>query len=441
MIAETPPPSEPATPVRTFGVDVVLTTAGKVIFVVCGALITLIVARHLGPDGQGSFAVAYSLTLLLVQVGSLGLPIANPYFAARDPAAQRAIVMHSLWIAGVVAAGLIAVVFGLKWVAPDTLRGLSWAQTAITLGALPAALATVYLQGVTLGQQRMVAFSVVEIAQIGTSLVALVVLLLVADPGLDAVLLVVAGGRYVSLAVALVSLRAVLRRPHVAQPGLVGRMLAHAVRVYVVALLSFALIRLDLMIVNALLSATDAGQYSIAAYITEALIVIPTVIATNLLPRIARSDDTGMTAAVLRGVTVVWGAICVLSLPVAVVGMPLALGHGYDDAVALYAWLVPATFCLGMLSALMAHYWVRGYPRALIIAWIAGLAFNVAGNALLLRPWGVAVAPILSSLTYALVLAAHVATFSREAGGLRTLRPSLHETTGLVRAAFGKPAG
>jgi O-antigen/teichoic acid export membrane protein len=438
VIAETPTPPEPDTSARTFGFDVVLTTGGRVLFVLCGALMTVLIARHLGPDGQGMFAVAYSLTLLLVQFGSVGLPVANPYFAARDPAAQRAIVLHSLWLAAVVALGLTAIVAVLRAVEPDILRGLSWPETAIVLGALPAALATVYLQGVTLGQQRMVWFSVVEVSQVASSLVALVVVFLASSPTLAAILVIVAGGRYVSLLVAVWSLRTVLLGPRAHRPGLVGRMLRHAGRVYVVSLLSFALIRLDLLIVNGLLGSVAAGQYSIAAYITEALTVAPSMVATNLLPRIAKSDDTEMTAAVLRSVAVVWGALCLMSVPVAVVGIPLVLGHGYDQAVTLYVWLAPGTFCLGMLSALMAHYWVRGYPRSLITAWVGGLALNVVGNVVLLPPLGVTVAPIMSTATYAVVLAVHAVVFAREAGGFRALRPEPLEAMRLLRAALGR---
>jgi O-antigen/teichoic acid export membrane protein len=434
--AKPAPEPEPEAPTRTFGVDVVLTTGGKVIFVLCGALMTVIIARQLGPGGQGTFAVAYSLTLLLVQLGSIGLPIANPYFVARDPAARRAIVIHSLWIAVVVALGLAVAVVAVKAIEPDVLRGLSWTETAITLGALPAALATVYLQGVTLGQQRMVWFSAVEVSQVAASVVALAIVCAVSDPNLATVLLIVAGGRYLSLAVAAVSVRSAFREPAAPRPGLVRQMLGHAVRVYVVALLSFALIRLDLLIVNGLLNSEDAGQYSIAAFITEALIVIPSVIATNLLPRIAKSDDASMTALVMRVVTVAWGLTCLVSVPVAVIGVPLVFGHGYDQAVTLYAWLAPGTFFLGMLSALMAHYWTRGYPRVLIAAWVAGVVVNVIGNIALLPSLGVAVAPIMSTVTYAGVLAVHLAVFSREVGGWRALRPEPRETVRLVRAAF-----
>ena len=75
-----PPPAR----LRT---DVFVTFAGKVTVLALGFATVAVVARQLGTAGTGSFLVAYSLTLLLAQIGGLGLTTANPYFAAREQAA------------------------------------------------------------------------------------------------------------------------------------------------------------------------------------------------------------------------------------------------------------------------------------------------------------------------------------------------------------------
>ena len=67
-----------------------------------------LVARQLGPSAQGIFAVAYSLSLMLIQFGGLGLTTANPYFAAREPATIPRIVANALWLALVLGVGLVA---------------------------------------------------------------------------------------------------------------------------------------------------------------------------------------------------------------------------------------------------------------------------------------------------------------------------------------------
>ena len=55
---------------------------------------TVIMARALGVEGRGAVAVAFSLTLLIVQFGTLGMVTANPYFVARDADARIRIVVE-----------------------------------------------------------------------------------------------------------------------------------------------------------------------------------------------------------------------------------------------------------------------------------------------------------------------------------------------------------
>jgi O-antigen/teichoic acid export membrane protein len=420
---------------RSLRGDVLITFGGKAVFVLCVGLLTVIVARELGPSGQGVFATAFSLSLILVQLGSLGLPVSNPYFAARDEQAQRAIVMHSLWLAVLVAALLAAGAVAVRAVAPGALPGIGWLELALTLAAMPAALATLYLQGVLLGQQRMVAYNLVEVVQAVSSLVALLIALAVADVDIATVLLVLASGRYIAFVFALFALRHVLLGPGAHRPGLMRGLLVHGGKVYLVGFVIFVLVRLDLLLVNALVGADDAGQYSIAAYIAEGLVLIPMVIGINLLPRIAKTTGSETSAEVLRLVVLIWGAICVLSAPGAAIGIPLLFGDSYDGAIELYLWLLPGTLAVGLLNSLTVHYFVRGYPPALIGTWAAALVGNVVLNLILLPEWGVAAAPILSSVAYGLVLVAHVRVFAGEAGGYRALVPGMRDVRVLLRRA------
>lgn len=418
---------------RSLRGDVLITLGGKGAFVLFGGLLTVIVARELGPTGQGLFATAFSLSLILVQLGSLGLPVSNPYFAAREEHAQRAIVAESLRLAILVAGVLCGVTIAVWSVAPGALPGIGWTELALTLSAMPAALATLYLQGVLLGQQRMVPYNVVEVIQAGVALAALLVVMAVAELDIVAVLAVIAGSRYVALAFALFSLRGTIAGERAERPGLLRDLLEHGAKVYVVGFVVFVLVRLDLLLVNALVGAEDAGQYSIAAYIAEGLVMIPIVIGVNLLPRIATMAGSEMSAGVFRLTAIVWGSICLLSVPGALIGIPLLFGDSYDRAIELYLLLAPGILALGLLNSISVHYFVRGYPPVLIASWVAALVANVVLNLILLPEWGVEAAPILSSASYLMVLAAHLAVFAPEAGGVRAIVPGPRDVRVLLR--------
>ena len=81
-VTETLPQTNRPARLRT---DVFLTLGGKGLSLLFGLAIVVLIARELGPTRQGLFAVAFSLSLVLIHLGGLGLTSANPYFAAREP--------------------------------------------------------------------------------------------------------------------------------------------------------------------------------------------------------------------------------------------------------------------------------------------------------------------------------------------------------------------
>jgi O-antigen/teichoic acid export membrane protein len=413
--------------------DVLVTVGGKVLFVVLGGLTTVLIARHLGPTGQGVFAVSFNLTLILVQLGSSGLSVAAPTLVARDDRLTGAIITNSLLLA--LGGGLLLVAGSLllKALAPAALAGLTWVELGITLAALPAALSVMFMQAVLQGQGRAVAFGVIDVAQATITLVAVLVAILAFDVGIVGVLLAIAITRYALLLIGLMLLRREAFPPKRPERMLLRRMLAFGARVYAVGLVTFLLIRLDLLLVNGILGQRQAGLYSLAGYVSEALTVIPSVLAVNMIARLARHHTSDISAPAFRATLLLYGGLCLLSVPVVAIGLPLFYGSAFHGSVSLYYWLAPGIFFLGLLSVIGIHYSVRGYPSSLIAAWIAGLALDVILNVIFLRPLGLFVAPLSSTVAYGLVLTAHLRRFTSDVGGWRELLPRVADIRQLLR--------
>jgi O-antigen/teichoic acid export membrane protein len=409
--------------------DVFLTFGGKAATLLFGLLIVVAVARELGPSGQGLFAVAYSLTLMLAHLGGLGLTTANPYFTAREPGRRASIVTNSLWLAAGLGGLLIAAGLALRAIAPDALQGLGWEPLAVTLVGIPGALAALFLQGVLLGESRMVAYNGVEAVQAALTLAALLVGFAAFDFGLTGALADLTAGRYAAVAAYLALLVPPRRRLDAA---LARRMLTYGLRAYVAIVVSFFVIRLDLLLVNGYLGAGEAGLYSVAATIADGMFVLPMVVALNLFPRVARSETHEQTAEVFRSLAVLYGAVCLATIPLAQ-AIPLVFGDSFDGSISLYYWLLPGVYCLGLLTILAHHFAGRGYPREAAAIWLVGLALNVAINIAFLPGRGAWVASLASSIAYAVLLALHLWLFVREAGSPDVLRPRGGEIVRMVR--------
>ena len=211
-------------------------------------------------------------------------------------------------------------------------------------------------------------------------------------------------------------------------------MLSYAFRVYLAALLSFLIIRLDLLLVNGYLGATQAGLYGVAGSLADGLFVVPLVVGLNVFPRVAGGADVTTSAAVFRLVTLVYGAIVVLSVILVGPVISVLYGPAFHASAGLYRWLAPGVFSLGLVTVLSHHFAGRGFPLQALVVWFVGLGVNLAINLLFLPEHGTYIAALSSSVAYTLLLVLYVRLFAREAGGLRELIPRPRELTALARA-------
>jgi len=434
--AESSATAQPATagrPDRSLGSDVILTYASKVAVMALTLGMAVLVARALGPSGRGQVAVALALTLTLVQLGSLGFVSSNPYFAARDHATVGRLITNSLWFA--LAAGIVLVAIGALFKAEfaGATRGLGWGETIAALVAIPLALASFMLQSVLLGQGRTLAYNAVELVQAVLVFCALAVGLFVLDFDVLQVLVVLAGGYVIGVIANIILLEAHIHAPAKPDFALARETLKYGLRIYLATLLAFLVIRVDVFLVNSYLGSVEAGLYSVVVALAEGIYLLPTVVGLNLFPRVARGAPVEASASVFRIMFVLYGAFCLISVPLAAPGIDLVFGSEFSGAAELYYWIVPGVFCLGMLTILAQHFAGRGFPLQAALVWIAGLAVNLGINVAFLSKGGTYIASLASSVAYGLLLALHVRLFAREAGGYRSLVPSIREAVAFTR--------
>jgi O-antigen/teichoic acid export membrane protein len=437
MVAVEPESYLPPAPAR-LRTDVFLTFGGKLVVLTLGFAMIAVIARELGTASTGTFLVAYSLTILLTQVGGLGLTGANPYFAAREPSRVAQIVANSVWLAAGLGAVLALAGASIKLIFPGALEGLGWVPLSVTLIGLPGALAVMLLQSVLLGEGRMVAYNGVEAGQTALALAAVVAGFAFFDFGITGTLSVIVIGRYLTAFVYLILLgwhRHWLER---LDWVLARRMFAYGFRVYVALVLSYLIIRFDLLLVNAFLGRTEAGLYGVAATIADGMFVIPLVIGLNLFPRVARGDPIQASAEVFRSVVVLYGLVCLVTIPLAGPAIDAFFGESYSGATSLYYWLLPGIYAYGLVTILSSHFAGRGFPRAAIVIWAFGLVLNVVLNLAFLPGRGAWVASLTSTISYGVLLVLHMWLFAREAGGYGVMRPRAREVVRFVRVALSK---
>jgi O-antigen/teichoic acid export membrane protein len=429
---DAPPVPVPSEPPLVHGVSLMFGAKTLVqIFSIAG---TVILARALGPSGRGAVAVALGFALLLVQFGNLGMQSANLYFAARDRQDIGMIVLNTLWGMAGIGAILICALLSAKALFPAALRGLDWPDVLVVATSLPALFAMSPLQSVFLAEGRLRAYNGIELAGSIFVFVGLAVGLGILDIGVTGALIVIVTANWGMVLTFVMLQRSLIPRIRWPDMTLFLKMLKYGFRIYLTTSIAYMVGRINLFLVNSNFGPTQAGFYAIGIAIGENLHLLPTIVPLNLFPRIARGETFESSAAVFRILCIVFGGLCLLTIPLVKPGLDLLYGARFAPAAEIYYWLLPGIFCYGMISTLAYHFAGRGFPLEAMLVWVPGLLINLAIVSIFLPGDGTYVAALASSIAYTIVLALHMRLFVKESGGYRILLPRPRDLKSLLDA-------
>jgi O-antigen/teichoic acid export membrane protein len=403
-----------------------------------GALATLVVARLLGPEGAGSYAVALSLLFGLTALGTIGLETGISYFVGSGVWEPHDAFVRTQLTALLLGVLMLLVGVGASQAFPSAFEGLSFGEVVLVAAAMPAALSWLYASCIALALDDYENFSLPPAVQAVLALVGVVGLgaafgLTGALAGLTASHLLAAG----------LTFRRV--RPEAARGGGAraergsGRLRAAAqfgLKAYLANALGFLQYRLDVFILNATVASAVVGGYAVAVSVTSAMFLLPRALSGVLLPRVARlsaDDDPSQREMVetksLRHV----GLIVAVSVPllagVLVVLVTFFFGDGFSRAIPLGMILLPGSALMGIAGVLSATIVGRG--KAIYSLYIALLTTPVAVAlyAALVPPFGAEGAAIASTAAYTVTFAVTVYFYRRSTGRsvLRFLVPTRAE--------------
>jgi O-antigen/teichoic acid export membrane protein len=195
------------------------------------------------------------------------------------------------------------------------------------------------------------------------------------------------------------------------------RMARYGIKFHIAVVAAMLIFRADLLIVNHFRGAKEAGVYSVASQVATMLMLLPGVIGTLLLPRVASTQDARgeMTMRVTRHTAFVMFFICLAAVP-ASFALPLVYGAPFADASWQLLILLPGIYLVGIESVLVQHFSSLGLPVAIPIFWLITLGINVALNLAFVPAFGARAAAAASSVSYALIFVLVTSYFRAKTG-------------------------
>jgi O-antigen/teichoic acid export membrane protein len=392
---------------------------------VAAGVLSIVIARTIGPSGNGHFVLLVTLTGFAAMVASLGLTAGITYEVSRRRWAVRQAFRTSYLAALVLGLAGFLGGFGFFVFTHDTVfKGIPTGLAVLTLSSLPPALAYSYADVIMLARERYESYAGLELSHSTTLL--LVCAGLAIPFGLTGAAIGLPAAAVVGALVGAILLVREARRDQVVDSGdSMPRAFRFGLQSWGANLLQQINYRFDVIILGGFATASAVGVYSVALTLTGVAWVLPQALQTVLFPRAASLDestrvgevsadetDAAVAKAVRHGVLLTVPAALLISA-LLVIAVPLLYGTKFHDTTRLGFILLPGVLLLGIGKVLSSVIAGRGYPRYAL--WVAAMVVPVTLILyFVLIPmfdaWGAAIA---SSLSYALTAVLTYVFFQR----------------------------
>lgn len=385
---------------------------------ISGFATSIILARVLGPEDRGIYALIILSPAVMGMLGTLGIEIANVYFSANKKYKLRDIVSNSL----VSSIGLGLVIILLFWVASTTnafqefliANNITFLYLWLAVFTVPIVLLSGFFNRILLGREEIVKFNSVGIFKSIFQLGLVFVFLIVLDQGVfGAVLAYIVTTVCVALLVTLF-IKKLNRINFSINFELLKESLRYGGKGYLGNVAQFLNYRLDMLLVAYLLDINAVGYYTIAVGMAERLWMIPGSIGTVLFPRVSAIGDTQanqLTPKISRHTLFI---VFILSIVLLFLAKPLILvvfGISFLPSVKPLMILLPGIVALSFAKVLTSDLAGRGTPEFGTYASIVSLTVNIPLNLYFIPKWGISGAAFASSIAYILATLIIVAAF------------------------------
>jgi O-antigen/teichoic acid export membrane protein len=399
--------------------DTIVTLSASIIAIILALISTILVARVLGPEGKGGYSLLLLIPTMLGYAGNMGLGIANAYFGGSKKAGWSELASNSL-ISGLVVGTVLAGAFAAYYFAfhPYFLREVESKWLVAALPIVPPSLLTAYFTYSLLGQKRIRAYNVMQVAPAILSVV-LVAIALELNGGVLGVVLTATVGAVFS---AVLSLLLVLRETRITwsfHPRLFVDSVRYGMQGHLGSIIQLLNYRLDTLMVAYFMDIAYVGYYSIAVTLAEALFHFPATVGTMIFARtigLSTDEANQTTPRICRNTLLITLLAALAVFLVSRYVILLLYGSDFLPSVRPLWILLPGIVSLSVYKVLGNEIAGRGKPMINTIATGVSLVVNVSLNLLLIPKWGISGAAFASTVSYTVTAIVTLVLFTRISG-------------------------
>ncbi|WLR52863.1 flippase [Bacillus tianshenii] len=395
---------------KMFFKNILLTLSRQVIGILLGLGLTIIIARTLGPERQGLYALIILLPTMLATFLNMGVGVSSVYYIGKAQYNLQDIIKTNILLAVYLSAfsaliGFIVIAF----FSTELFPGASETYLFTMLSLIPILFLKKFLNAIFHGMQDFKSFnSIILIGQLGNFLLVFITLIIF-SLGLKAALLSYAFGHVLTLILTFSLLKQKydfsLLNGKLSTVYLKSS-LTFGLKAHLSNIMAFLNYRADLFVISFFLGPLAVGFYVVAVSITEKIWVVSEAVSSVLFPKISsitnEEERNELTSMVNRNILFLAILVGVALILLSDIFILLLFGEEYQQSSQVLKFLVLGIVLGSSVKVISNDLAGRGKPEINMYVAILTVTSNLLLNIILVPILGIYGAAIATSITYSM---------------------------------------
>lgn len=386
----------------------ILTFSRNIAVIIVGLLISVLIARILGPEKQGLYSLVILLPSMLMTLLNLGVGSATVYFTGKKKYDLQTIVSTNVILALILS--MISIVVGVLVL--FLFHNSIFNEVPITLlllflGILPILFFNSFLQSVFHGLEDFKTYNAIALLGQMINLITLIVFIYLLPLDLTGALISYTLGHIVTMILIISVLKAKTYKVTLNSFSFnfLKESLSYGYKAHMSNIISFLNYRADILLIAFFLTPAAVGIYNVAIQIAERLWILSGPVATVLFPRISSTEkevQNSLTAIVSRNVLFLSIIVGVLFYLLSDFFVWLLFGSNYIEASEIIRVLLPGITVFASERILSNSLAGKGRPELNLYTSLVTLTTNIILNVILIPKYGLVGAAFATSVSYTL---------------------------------------
>lgn len=379
----------------------------------------VLLTRVIGTEGRGIYSLLTATVGLLALFMGGGLNFSNTYYTGKDKEKVSIILSNSVVFGIAICILIWLLYFALPQKSIDLIfKEIDKSYINVAIFLVIITIFSAYLNAIYLGLQEFKYYNLFPLIQIVSFLVLNIIFLYIYNFRVSGVIYAWLFSSIIGLICNITFIFNKIKNfkfspklRHLFESLKVGY------RALIVNIFGMLLLRSDIFLIKYFLGLKAVGIYSVAVFVAELMLKIPSIAGTVLFPKISSGVSKENIELTLKVSRFIGLSVILVSVGLLLSGsflLPFAFGKEFKDSYIPMVWLLPGIIGLGFRVILGNFYAGRGYPFIVIFSSFVALVINITLNLILIPLYGIKGAAISTSISYLVLTLIESIYFSKQ---------------------------